>query len=300
MKKLLILFTFFGAVFVFFSASNTQADINYDPQIVSAYISDTANLGFDSFLEGLIDSLIPAGTTEIHINGVVRDQNTYLDIDHVQAVFYRSGVTGAALCTANKNNCYRVSECTLEIDDYYKMTYDCPIELWYYIDATDFGSQYPSEEWVVFIEVFDKSGASDIEGTIRKEVTSMLAMDIEGQINYGNLELGQSTTSENNASLHINQAGNSQIEIEVSALEPMVCDSGSIPVENQTWSLTDLDFEDGTQLTDIPTETGLELGYYIQGQPNPSGTLYWNLAVPESGVGGSCVGTVNVTAINKY
>ena len=297
--KYFIAFIFIaGLCFVGF-ASQTKATGSYAPRLGDVYISDTAYLGADSFPSGTIDTLVASGTTEIHINGRVQDSDGYLDIDHVEVVFYRSGVQNAALCTANTNNCYQVAECDLMVDDYYHQQFDCHIDLWYYADATDFGSQYPGQEWNMYLEVFDSASASDTHSTTRKELSSMMAADVDGEINYGDLWLGDVTTADNNASLTIRQAGNREVDIEVLSTGAMQCESGTIPTENQAWSLEDVGFENSTLLTETAADTGLELENRVHNQSNPTGTIYWNLSVPEEGVGGDCVGTVSVTAVNS-
>jgi hypothetical protein len=296
--KYIFLICFFSVVVCFF-AFQTNASSSYPPRLERVYVSDTAYGGIDSFPEGTIDTLVAAGTNEIHVNGRIQDSDGYFDIDHVEATFYRSGVDHAVLCSENGNDCYRVAECDLLVDDYYHQQYDCVFELWYYADATDFGSQYPGEEWSLFVEVFDGGSYSDYHATTRKEISSFLAVDISGTINYGDLVLGDQTTAENNAELVVSQAGNTKTEIEVLSTGDMVCESGIIPIENQSWSIEDVDFEQGVVLTDTSTETGLELDYKIHGDTTPAGTLYWNLLVPELGVGGECEGTVSVTAANS-
>ena len=285
------------AALIIVQASPIQAEENIAPTIESVYLSSSANAKTDAYPGGTINDLVPGGTRSIHINGVVEDLDGKADIDKVQTVFYRSGVTGGADCTADNNDCYKISSCTLSDNaNPNQKEYDCQIDLYYYTDATDNGGSYPVDNWIVFVKVEDKTPESATDSSLSKEIAAMLSLNIPATLDYGSFSLAQTTDTNTNQHYIVTQYGNDQADIQVKGTN-MTCDPGAIPVSNQEWSLTDVAYGSGTDLTTSFFTTNINIGYRADDATELSKTLYWNIGIPAIGVGGNCVGTTVVEAI---
>ncbi len=266
--------------------------------INSVYMSSSANGMSDAYPAGTINDLSAGSTITRHINGVVEHEFGREAITGVSAVFYRSGVTGAEACVADDNDCLRVSSCTLANNsDVDQKTYNCPITLQYYIDATDSSSAYASQQWVVYVSMTDGS-TTVFDESVTKEIGSLLSLDIPATIAFGGHALGDQTTAGNNVGYTLTQEGNTLADVEVSMADDMTCDVGSIPKGNVQWSLTDIAYSAvGTSaLTGTASDTNV--GVVRQSSSTPTtGALYWNLYTPTSGLGGNCSGATTLTTI---
>ena len=285
---------------------NSQADDvststtvgNVDPAVDSIYISSSAGGGVDSYGSGIV--LLSGTTKTVHVNGVVSDNNGKANIANtaITVIFYRSGATGGADCSADNNDCYQVSgaSCTLADATDTTRTYTCPLLLQFYADATDSGA-YSAQNWLAKVIVTDNNAATGNSTHGGVEVNSLTALTIPSTVDYGSLALNETTTDANNVEKTIFQAGNSTADVNVSSSASMVCSSGSIPVGNQTWALTDVAHGSGTVLSGTPTDTNLGVTIRTSDITNTSQILYWGIQIPVSGVGGSCGGTTYISAI---
>ncbi len=97
--------------------------------------------------------------------------------------------------------------------------------------------------------------------------------------------------------MNIAQQGNDVADVEVSSAAAMSCTIGTIAVNGQQWSLTDVDFGAGgtNAMTGSAVDTNLNVGY--RHGSNPTKNLFWNISIPSTGVGGSCTGTTTISAI---
>ncbi|HLD21816.1 MAG TPA: hypothetical protein VJB65_02855, partial [Patescibacteria group bacterium] len=312
--KSVVMHWVFGAMLVLITVivmilliiANSQADdvttsatiSNTAPAVDSVYISDSAGGGVDSYGSGIT---LSSGTTRtVHVNGVVSDVNGNGDIADtgVTVVLYRSGATGGASCSQDNNDCYSVSgvSCTLANASSTTRTYTCPVALQFYADATDSGT-YAAQNWLAKVTVVDASAASGNTTHGGVEVNSLTALSIPSTIGFGSLELNQSTTDSNNVEQTVAQAGNTTADVNVSSAAAMSCTSGTIPIANQTWAVTDVVHASGTTLSDTPADTNLGVQIRTADGANTSKVLYWGIQIPASGVGGSCSGTTVISTI---
>lgn len=279
------------------SVSTSGSVNNAAPTIVSKFISSSANGQTDTYSGGTINNLTAGGTRTIHINGVVEDTNGQADISTVEAVFYRSGVGGS--CTESSNDCYKVASCTLDTTGVTSLQkrYNCSMALQYYADSTSTGGEFPTENWVVSVKVTDAGSLNATDTALTKEMQTLLGLTIPSSIAYGALALGASTSNANNQEQVIAQAGNDNADVEVSSGAAMSCTIGTIAVANQQWSLTDVSYGAGgtNALSGSAVDTNLNVAY--RHGANPTKTLYWNITIPSTGVGGSCTGTTTISAI---
>lgn len=268
------------------------------PSVVSVVTATTANGQTDGYPGGTI-ALAAGGIRTIYVNGVVEDADGKADIDAVSAAFHRSGAPNGDNCTADAANCYVVSSCALgDNENANQKTYSCRVDLQHIAQSTVSGGQYPSENWVAYVYVTDGTLFAT-SNTTTKEIDTLLALTIPASIPFGNRNLNEQSTAANNAEMILTQRGNVEADVEVSMAGPLVCASGSIPRANVKWALTDVGYTHAstTALTGSPVDTNVFVPFGTQGQPSPTQTLYWNLAIPVEGVGGYCTNTVTISAI---
>ncbi|MFC1618031.1 hypothetical protein ACFL2B_02000 [Patescibacteria group bacterium] len=242
------------------------------------------------------------GTTTIHINGYVTDTDGVSDTSGwtIRGTFYRSSISGASGCSADNNNCYVIANgtCATRVVNSTTLEYDCPVAVEYYADATDTGSAYASDTWNPWMYASDGTGGFDMDfkvAGVKPEYNTKLGLSIPDTINYGNLANNTSTTSANNQVQTITQQGNDVADVEVSGLD-LTCTSGTIPIGNTQWSLTDVGYNGTgtTALTSSSTDTNLNVGLQTNGLITKN--LYWDILIPYD-VYGTCSGNTTITAV---
>jgi hypothetical protein len=278
----------------------TQTEIsNASPAVDSVYISNSANGEVDDYSGGTIVP-VSGDVKTLHINGVVSDANGTEDISTTTMVFYRSGASGGASCSADNNDCYKVSTCVFSADTDTTKKYNCQISIQYYTDSTDAGGRFQNENWVVDVKVYDLSSSSGSNNSVTKEMGTILSLNIPTTINYGSFGLGDQTTNANNKEMEIAQTGNDEADVQVSGTVMDCTGSNSdIPIGNQKWSLVDVGYASGstTPLTGASDNTFLNVGYRDNDATNVTKTLYWNIGIPSVGVKGDCTGSNTITVI---
>ena len=259
------------------------------------YISDTQYGLVDDYSGGTITSFSGGSTKEIHINGVVSDLNNEDDVSAVQVVFYRTDHASAENCIADNNDCYKNSSAgTCNIDTSYgdstQVKFDCQIDLEYYVDATG---------WTVYVKAEDADLAFDTDATVAKDIESFLSLDIPTLVDFGTMSLSDSTTDSDNSETTITQYGNTAADIEVSGSD-LTCDTyGTIPIGNVEWALSDVGYGNVSSydLTGSAVDTDFAIGLRSDDFTPVTKILFWNMAIPDSGVKGVCAGTMVLTAI---
>jgi hypothetical protein len=286
---------------------STSATVNNVLPTVSSVFMNTVSGTLADNTGGIGGSvtLTAGANTAYYFNGVVTDQNGDADIDHVEITFKRNGAAGGYACTADKNDCYKVNPCTLDTayGSATEAKYICQVNLAYWTDSTSAGGPYLSDYWFVEVRAYDEGGfGSDV--SLTKEIATLLALNIQAPavVDYGTRPLGSTTTAANNTQLTYQQYGNDEADVEVSSAAAMSCSvRGTIPVANQQWSLTDIDYGavGTTALSGTPADTGLAVTYRTdEFNPNANNKLlYWNILIPATGVEGACTGTTVSTAI---
>ncbi|OGG61213.1 hypothetical protein A3C87_03645 [Candidatus Kaiserbacteria bacterium RIFCSPHIGHO2_02_FULL_49_34] len=275
----------------------TTAEIVNEPPTV-----DTINFASEAFGTGVYN---PIGFTpllgtdsKLHITGIVADANGAQDIATTSVAFYRSALDNT--CTADKNNCYHLLSCDLAtstISDT-EIQYNCPLDIAFWVDATDTGGRFPLQHWVAKVATSDQAAEShNLDATIT--MNSLLAVNIPDDINYGTRDLGEKSTIENNVETPIQQRGNSRADIEVSGNDMSCSVTGFIPVQNQRWANADVDYGSiaNTPLSTTDTRVGFDIFYRDNDAAELYKTLYWNIGIPDTGVKGICAGTNTIRVI---
>jgi len=294
------IFVLIAAVF-FAQRIIVSAQSNQAPTVQSVYISSTTGAKTDAYPSGTIDNLSPGSTLNIHVNGEVEDLDGRDDISFVSVVFRRSGASGGNSCTADNNDCYRLASCSLSNnEDSNQKDYNCMLSIAYYADSTVATTgRFPDDNWVTEVYVEDLQVASGNDTSVTKEMGEILSLDIAGSLNFGSMDMGDTSTALTNAEQTITQNGNDVADVEVNGLGSMTCDFGTIPVANHQWALTDVPYDDvaSTVLSAVATDTDLAVSYRDDDTTEMSKILYWNLEIPSIDIAGACTGSIVVNAI---
>jgi hypothetical protein len=286
------------------SVSTSAGVTNVTPVVDSVYITNAANGRTAEYNDGTTAiTLVPGATKEIHINGAVTDQNgvdtSYAngDLNDINVTFFRSDVSGGRNCTVDNNDCYKATACTLTGNTATQIYYDCTLNLAAYADSTSAGGPDSTKTWVASVQAIDDSTANNVNATVNTaEVGTLLSLVIPGTINYGTLTRAQETTTANNQEMTITQNGNDVADVEVSGTTMPCTVLGTVPIASQEWSLTDVVYSSGTDLTASAVDTNFAIGYRTIDATPLTKILYWNIGMPAA-VTGTCSGTNTITAI---
>src|SRR3989344_5691536 len=281
----------------------TTAEIQNEPPTINTRRFATTPFNADDLTStGILPSV--GNTRTIHINGLIQDNNGKTDIatSTISLTFHRT--TKGNTCTTDQNDCYRTTTCTFDytLTSETELAYNCPLDLSYYIDATDPAGAYKDDNWTAEVTLADQAGSpATLTATI--EVNSLLALNLPDGIDYGTRSLGEQSSSTTNVETPLTQRGNTRADVFVSG-GTMDCSAngglGSLATNAQKWSLTDIDYTATTSiaLTASDTKTNRNIRLRTDDQNESSKNLYWNIAIPQSGVKGLCTGanTILITA----
>lgn len=243
------------------------------------------------------------GTTKnVVCTATVTDTDGYTQITSVEAKLYRTGV-GAGAVDDNANH-YTLSgdtECVPSNGSGTTEDYTCTFAVYFYADPTDVGSTYETDDWTCQVTPSDGAGVGTAD-TDTIEMDTLIALDVTATINYGTLALGADTGTTDQTTT-VTNTGNAQIDIQLDGYGAtdgdgysMTCTIGTIPIGNERYSLTAAtDWSTKTQLTDTATTlTAFDLAKGASSTKD----VYWGFGLPSTGVGGSCSGKVNFTAVS--
>lgn len=227
-----------------------------------------------------------------HVNGVVSDADGYQDIQDVDVDFYRSGVANGADCTADQNNCYHQTTCSLTSGSGNTISYNCQVAVAYFADYTD-ADTYESDTWKVRVKVSDGTTTST-DSSYNNELTSLAAIDVSGNINYGSIGLGATSST---YGVTVKNAGNHRVDTQVSSTTGMTCTSGTIAISQQKWDKVSVAYASlQYTLSTTPTRANINLLAQTDDGSSVTGDLFFAIQIPSTGIGGTCSGSVNMTA----
>ncbi|MBU1246984.1 hypothetical protein KKA89_00875 [Patescibacteria group bacterium] len=239
-------------------------------------------------------TLTEATTTNVVCSSTVTDADGYGDITSVEAKLYRTGV-GAGVADDN-NNHYTLAgdaNCIPSGGSGTTETYTCTFPVQYYADATDAGP-YSADHWTCQVTPSDAVGAGTL-ATTTQEVNSLSALNVTGTIAYGEIALGTNTGTTTQIAI-VTNTGNRSIDVQLSSAVDMACTVGVIPVANQKYAAAGFTYGTG-DIALSATATTLALTLPQRTDAEITANTYWGLAMPSSGVNGTCSGTNVFTAI---
>lgn len=248
-------------------------------------------------------SLTEGTTTTITWTGTVTDTDGYADIGTVTGKAYRSGVTGAEACSADDNNCYADTSCSLSACAGNSCTATCTADFAFFAEPTDTGSPYSAQYWRAYISATDTSleTAENFSAVGSVELETMSAMDIDASISYGALQPGEDSGTTNVTETIVN-TGNTTLNLEVSGdnmcTDYPTCSGNLINVGYQEFSTSPFTYSTGTILTTVAQLTNLNLAKSTAVPSNSSTSLYWGISIPEMTASGDYAGTQTILAVS--
>jgi len=294
-----------------FRTPKVKADEASSSASVTNALPVASSVSIDSAAASI--TLTEATTKTVTATFTVTDDNGCEDIDShatndTVAVLYRTNVTGGAGCTPDALNCYSMScsqdagSCTAGGADL-AATYTCTASVQFYADATDAGT-YITTDWTATATPRDNAGTDGTTAADTIEMDTLTALNVTTTIAYGALALGANTTTTDQTTVVTNTGNNDPIDIQLDGYGAtdgdgysMTCTIGTITIGNERYSLTAAtDWSTKTQLTDTAANvTTFDLAKGASSTKN----VYWGFGMPSTGVGGSCTGKVNFTAITN-
>ncbi len=320
-----------------YNVPGVAADGQFDAYV---FVVDQYNTAADSALQGSLsaftinnttpsvtnvtlnsgNAILPeeATTKSIPVTAIVTDTNgcSTSEITNVYAYVYRSGITYAGCDAAGKsnpNNCYAEIACTQNAGSCNAgtgaATYSCNINLQYYADPTDTGTQYDAQNWLATVKAIDDDSASSYtEITNGVELNSLIAFSVEDAINYGSLGVGEAndpldrtllTTATGNVGLDQEHSGIPNMCTNYHAQTNPTCATvvgTQIPVGYQKYALSGVAYASATALTTSPVEIELNIPKVTSSTPT-TGTTYWGISIPAGTLAGTYNGANTITAV---
>lgn len=189
-------------------------------------------------------------TTNVSVNATIADNNGCTDITGgtTTILLYRSGV-GSSSCLSGTGsavtnlNCYVATAFTASSSCSGGSTNTTTtFGVYYFAQATDASSSFPSQNWkatVVFKDPSNATGTAD-DGT-NPELNTLLAISIStSSLNYGSIPAGSDTSSTNQGT-SINNQGNSTTTIQVAG-QSLLTAVTSLAVGSQRFNTTPFTF----------------------------------------------------------
>ena len=285
-----------------FATASTSADVTNSVPVASSASLDG---GSSITLFANSDKIISASVT-------ITDNNGCGDISSVNATLFDTNTTSDA---ANNNRthyensaCVSNGGCTLGGTDLTD-TYNCSFTLAHYANPTDAGSNHSVNTWTVNITPFDN--ATGTVDTDSQEINTLTAFTASSTLAFGTLALGADTgTTNTNGS--ITNTGNEQLDVQLDAFGvsdgdnfAMGCTTGSINVSFMEYRNTAFAYNEssnelqfGVNMTDTAVELELNVTQGTEEDTTPQKNISFGLALPGTGVGGDCTGTVTFTAVS--
>lgn len=261
-------------------------------------------------------TLTESTTKAVTLTATVTDNNSCYgsEIATVYGYAYRSGVTYASCDTsgdANNDKCYPEITCTVVGGSCTDNTdasanYTCTVNIYYYADPTDTGTEYPSDTWLDTIKAIDDDAAShNLEVSTGVVMNSLLAFEIgytvTSSINYGNLGVGEkndpldkvtTTTPTGNIGLDQEHSGSSM------CTNYPTCSGGTpITVGYQHFALVaSTAYASGTPLTGSATEYELNVPK-VRGGTVTTKDVWWGIEIPAGTAIGTYSGANTISAV---
>ncbi len=266
------------------SGSTTLQVPTNDPPVVSNVVLDG----------GTAITLTENTTKSVSATADVSDINGADDIVSATSTIYRS-VIGAG-CTADDNNCYKVSSCTFSGAT---STVTCTANVQFFADPTDASStDYSAQNWLAEITVTDSASATGASSTLSGvELNTLWAINVTGPINYGSVSPG-SDTGGTTPTVTVKNTGNAAIDVDLYGTD-MTLGGSTIGVTNQKYATSTFTYSSCTVCTALSsTPAAYEVDLLKPTSATPvTDLIYWGLAVSEGTAQGVHNGTNTFTAV---
>ncbi len=247
-------------------------------------------------------TLTENATTSITVTATITDGNGCEDVfssGTKQFTLYRSGV--GASCSQDNNNCYVSSTFTVvEVGNTCSGGVDTSgdivgtTSIWYFAEATDASSSFPSENWEASVKATDFSSASST-ATSSAELNSLYALNVTGAISYGSVAAGADTGSTNQTATTTN-TGNFKIDLEISGTD--MTGGGTIVASQQKYGSSSVTYASlSYNLSTSATARDWDIGKATASSTPAASSTFWGIAIPTGQTAASYSGTNTFTAI---
>ena len=228
-------------------------------------------------------NLISGSTKSVVCDAIISDEDGWGDISSVNASIWHSSSNEDS--EDDENDHYTNSSCLLGVNtSATEVPINCSFDLEYYSNPGT---------WTCKIRVYD--GSSEGNNQSDTTVNDLIAINIPDTIDFGSMDLGETSTNASEEVTSVENYGNIDIDIKLSG-EDMDCNPGSILVTSIRYSDTDNTAYDlMTNLTD--TATTLNLNIAQRTGSSSIEDVFWRIRIPDNGVGGTCSNTIIFTAI---
>ncbi|MBI4147723.1 hypothetical protein HY490_00360 [Candidatus Woesearchaeota archaeon] len=276
----------------------------------SASVTNAAPVASSPVLNGGSDITLTSNTTKSILTTItITDNNGCEDISSVAGKLFRTTVTdGAGAADNNRTHytstCVANNDCTAGGSDLTK-TFNCTFVMTWYADATDAGSANASTNWTFTATPSDAS-VSGTNASAVQEVNTLTSMSLETtSIAYGTLALGGDTGA-TNQNITIANHGNENLDVSLTGYgsssgdnKSMSCTIGKVEINKLQYNSSSFTYgTSGVGLSNVTTELDLDVAQGSDSTVRPSKPVYFGFGLPSTGVGGSCTGTVVITAVS--
>jgi hypothetical protein len=292
-------------LFLFALAAVVALGILYGDNVVTtADIENNIPTASSAMLNGASDITLDANTTTMVFGSVtIYDVNGCEDIRNVTGTLFRTNVSGGHAAPDDNRSHYSTNCMTFDCDGPEDFTSDylCIFYLSHYADPTDAGSIYEGTNWTFNATPSDEEGG--VSDTAQQDVESLSSLQVTASsVDFGVIPLG-GNTSDVNPNTSIQNTGNEGIDILLSAYGSvpsdgysMNCTAGAVDAGMMEYASAPFTYGSGTDMSASDTELDIDIPVGTDAEPRPSGTVYYGLAFPLSGIAGRCNGTIVITA----
>ncbi len=272
-------------------SATAQFSMNNTPTVSNVILNSASDI-----------NLTENTTTSISFVATITDLDGYEDISSVSGKAYRSGVTGGSSCSPDDSNCYEDISCILSSQSGNTATATCTVDIKYFAEPTDIGSDYEGEYWAAFIEVEDARGetGSATSSAGSPELNTLTALEITSTIAYGNITPG-SDSGETNQVTVVTNTGNVAIDTDISGdnmcTDYPTCSGDTIAVGYQEYSGAAFTYGEGIILTSSASLLNLNLAKSNIVPSESTASIYWGIEIPIGTASGSYSGQNTVIAV---
>lgn len=333
---LLAIIIIIGGIFYFSLKSGVKPTDSSSPSSITGFITATTSATVTNSLPSVSSTSMSAGVAtetvglartseKLTCAATITDLNGCSEVNPVKGIFYRtnlanpeSGTDGAiALNWSNRyinGTCAADAANTCDGGTDTTVAYNCSFIVQSFVDPTDAGP-FSGTTWTCNMTGSDQAGEGT-SGTDTIEIAQALNLEFNTSIAFGSLALA---ATKENVTTRLNNSGNNKFDLAISGYGVSANDGLSFnctptgnltnvslrymfknpfpyaetnnnvsngDLTNTTLNLEKLDFVSQTPATALNTKS---LNY-------PNESIYWGLQIPANGVGGTCTGTVVLTA----
>ncbi len=231
----------------------------------------------------------------INCSAAGTDANSGSDIDTVFAALYHSGKSSNNAADDDDVH-YTNSSCEIYDVSGVDFSANCSFDIGYWADD---GAALGTNHWICNVTAWD--GAFNGSNYANLTIGAQRGFNVSSAIGFGSMDLGE--TSSSGIIANVGNLGNDGIDVMVNSTN-MSCSTGEIWVDNIRYNVSDDAWAVMCTLTEDNPETcdALNVSFDLIDCADSCGAFYtnkdtyWRIAIPSSGVDGSCSSTITFTS----